>query len=200
MYSRGGTQSHTVHTPLTQAENLLGLYSALRALMTTVFRSIEHFMSAVAVTFTRRSTDAPQPGKGPMICASMAVCASDKSFRPAVEGTFEPEAELPAPAPPALSGGDAGGDDDGAADGLALAVRPLRRGMVSFPRPGRCLCRACSLGEEPSSVRVRSGNKSHSRPAALLQGTQHLTSVAYSRYGHPGSSMPVELSSAVPGA
>lgn len=134
----GGGEGQS-HTPLTQAENLLGLYSALRALMTTVFRSIEHFMSAVAVTFTRRSTDAPQPGKGPMTCASMAFCASERSFRPAAEGTLEPEAELPASACAALSGGDAGGDAD--ADGLELTVRPLRRGIVrvvSFLQPGRC--------------------------------------------------------------
>lgn len=114
------TQSQT---PLTQAENLLGLYSALRARMTTVLRSIEHFMSAVAVTFTRRSTAAPQPGKGPMTCASMAFCASDISFRPAAEGTFELELE---PEPPAAAAAVLAVD----ADVLVLALRPFRRGIV----------------------------------------------------------------------
>lgn len=128
---------------LTQAEKRLGLYSALRARITTVFRSMGHFMSAVAVTLTRVRTHVPHLSNGPMTCGAMAFAASDRSCRP-------PPPPLPPP-PPADASFEAGpvaldvaplapadpppsrspdGAADGAADGPAEPALPPRRGMT----------------------------------------------------------------------
>lgn len=83
---------------LTQAENRFGLYSALRARITTRCRSSSQPTLAVAVTLTIRSSQPPCSISGPIVCASIAFSASDRVRlgRPAVT------APVAAPEPPAL--------------------------------------------------------------------------------------------------
>lgn len=75
---QGGESAQPSGTPLTQAENRLGLYSALRAFITMSCRFKWHPTFAVAVTLTSLSSQPPCSYSGPMVWTFIAFSASKR--------------------------------------------------------------------------------------------------------------------------